>query len=30
MLLGCDGVWELKSNVEIINYCKKRLKKDSL
>jgi len=22
MLLGCDGVWETKTNVEIINLCK--------
>jgi len=22
LLLGCDGVWETKSNLEIINMCK--------
>lgn len=25
LLIGCDGIWELKTNQELITICRKRL-----
>ena len=26
ILMGCDGIWETKSNQELINFCRTKIK----
>lgn len=26
ILMGCDGIWETKSNQELVDFCRERLK----
>jgi len=30
MLMGCDGIWECKSNKELIEYCKGKINEGQL